>query len=208
MLKYLKGRAGERKLRLFICACGRRAWPSLRFEEQQALEVAERFADGLATEEERAAAYVTAGGDFSALFAQAVCIPAKALMTEQLEHHAWEAAASVLYLADAQGKYIVPVEPRQAKAEDRAQAELLRCLFGNPFRPAPAVDPAWLTWAGGTVGQLAQAAYENRDIAELPILADALEEAGCADPALVGHLRSPGPHARGCHVLDALLGRS
>jgi hypothetical protein len=88
---------------------------------------------------------------------------------------------------------------------------LLRCVFGNPFRSL-AIDPAWLT---AMVGSLAQAAYDERELpgghldpARLTILADALEEAGCTDSVLLGHLRNPGPHVRGCHVVDLLLGKS
>jgi hypothetical protein len=99
-------------------------------------------------------------------------------------------------------------------AEGRAQCLLLRDLFGNPFRPAPAADPAWLAWQGGAVRELARAAYEGRrlpegtlDPARLALLADALEDAGCGDAELLAHLRGPGPHVRGCHALDLLLGK-
>jgi hypothetical protein len=91
---------------------------------------------------------------------------------------------------------------------------LVRDLFGNPFRPVT-VSPAWRAWDGGAVVRLAQAAYEGRrlpagllDSARLAVMADALEEAGCGDADLLGHLRSGGGHMRGCHVLDALLGKT
>ena len=92
--------------------------------------------------------------------------------------------------------------------EERAvQADLFRDIFGNPFRPV-ALDPAWLHWNAGTVRKMAQAIYDDRAFDRLPILADALEEAGCTDAQLLGHLRGPGPHARGCWALDAVRGRS
>jgi len=76
------------------------------------------------------------------------------------------------------------------------------------------VDPSWLAWDGGAVPKLATIAYEERvlpagtlDPALLAVLADALEEAGCADAELLGHLRGPGPHVRGCWVVDLLLGK-
>jgi len=79
------------------------------------------------------------------------------------------------------------------------QCFLLRDIFGTPFRPAPVVDPAWLAWRGGAVRELARAAYEERRMPEgaldpvrLAVLADALEEAGCGDAELLGHLRGPG----------------
>jgi hypothetical protein len=87
---------------------------------------------------------------------------------------------------------------------------LVRDVFGNPFRSVP-VALAWLT---PQVVALAQAAYDERelpagtlDISRLAVLADALEEAGCTAPDLLNHLRSPGPHYRGCFVLDLLLGK-
>jgi hypothetical protein len=91
--------------------------------------------------------------------------------------------------------------------EASAQAELLRDLFGNPFRPI-ALAPAVLSWQGNTVVNLAQAIYDDRAFDRLPILADALEEAGSPEPILLAHLRESGPHVRGCHVIDALLGKS
>jgi hypothetical protein len=93
-------------------------------------------------------------------------------------------------------------------AEAAAQADLLRCIFGNPFRPLAAIVPEWVSWQGETVLRLARGIYDERAWDRLPILADALEEAGCADPAVLGHLRHTGPHARGCHVVDGLLAKS
>jgi hypothetical protein len=93
--------------------------------------------------------------------------------------------------------------------ERRQQAGVLRDLFGNPWRPV-ALGGAWLT---PTVSTLARAVYEHLDLpagtldpARLAVLADALEEAGCNDATVLGHLRGPGPHARGCHLLDVLMG--
>jgi hypothetical protein len=98
--------------------------------------------------------------------------------------------------------------------ESAVQCELLRDLFGNPFRPAPEIRPDWLCWNGGTVATLAESAYEHRtlparllDSGRLAPLADALEDGGCTDPELLGHLRGPGPHVRGCWALDLVLGK-
>ena len=68
--------------------------------------------------------------------------------------------------------------------------------------------PAWLSWNGGTVAGLARSVYDERRFADLPILADALEEAGCDNAELLTHLRGPGPHVRGCWALDLLLGKA
>ncbi len=85
--------------------------------------------------------------------------------------------------------------------------DLFRDVFPNPFRPAPIVDPCWLAWNGGTVKRLAQAIYDARTFEDLPILADALEDAGCDDVEMLDHCRGPGPHVRGCWVVDALLNK-
>ena len=95
-------------------------------------------------------------------------------------------------------------DPQCAEGRN-AQAALLRCLFGNPFRPA-ALPPAVLAWQSGTAVRVARGVYEAGRWEDLPVLADALEEAGCDDAGLLGHLRGPGPHARGCHAVDAVLG--
>jgi hypothetical protein len=86
------------------------------------------------------------------------------------------------------------------------QASLIREIFGNPLRGA-AIQPSWLDWNGGAVVRIAQGIDAERAFDRLPVLADALEEAGCTDPAILSHCRGPGPHVRGCWVLDLLTGR-
>jgi hypothetical protein len=88
-------------------------------------------------------------------------------------------------------------------AERRWQANILRDIFGNPFRPV-VLDASWLT---PTVVRLAQAIYDSSSFAAMPVLADALEEAGCESADILFHCRQPGEHARGCWCLDLLLGR-
>src|SRR5262249_17339258 len=103
-----------------------------------------------------------------------------------------------------------------AYARGRAgQAELLRCVFGNPYRPLPSIDPVVLRWHDGLIPRLARAVYDERllpsgtlDNTRLAVLADALEEAGVYDERLLAHCRSPGPHVRGCVAVDAILGKS
>jgi hypothetical protein len=86
-------------------------------------------------------------------------------------------------------------------------AAVVRDIFGNPFRPV-SLDPAWLSWNEGTVPRIAQVIYEDGRFNKLPVLADALEEAGCDNDAILSHCREPGPHARGCWVIDQVLGKS
>lgn len=82
---------------------------------------------------------------------------------------------------------------------------LLREIFGNPFHSVT-IDPVWLTWNDGTVIRLAQGIYETCEFTTLPILGDALEEAGCDDPVILEHCRANSQHVRGCWVIDQLLG--
>ena len=83
--------------------------------------------------------------------------------------------------------------------------ELVREVFGNPFRPV-AVDPAWLTRNNNTVLRMARVIYDDRRLRHLPVLADALEEAGCDNADMLAHCRAAVEHVRGCWALDALLG--
>jgi hypothetical protein len=89
------------------------------------------------------------------------------------------------------------------QSEFRAQTALLRDIAGNPFVPV-VFDVCWRTEA--VVG-LARGMYESRDFGPLPVLADALEDAGCADPSVLAHCRGGGPHVRGCWVVDLVLGK-
>jgi hypothetical protein len=188
MLEFLEGKASERKLRLVACACCRGLWPLLTDERsRRAVEVSERYADGEATSGEMLAA--SAAADTAA-----ADIAAWAAARAAAGDAAWAARAAAT-----------------VATSDAALVALLREVFGNPFRPM-AVDPCWLAWQGGTVPRLAQAAYAERqlpsghlDPARLAVLADALEDAGCQDADLLGHLRGPGPHVRGCWVVDSLL---
>jgi hypothetical protein len=188
--------AGDRKVRLFACACCRQVWPRLARLSRAAVEAAERFADGATTQ-----AALTRKQN-----------AAWELVKRTEEQTADEYAATVAWQAAFR---ITEADPntflrRSTRAMARRNARatllaLLRDVFGNPFRPA-AVDPAWLGWQDGTARNLAVAIYNDRAFERLPILGDALEEAGCADAALLEHCRGPGPHTRGCWALDALLG--
>ncbi|HEY7424383.1 MAG TPA: hypothetical protein VH682_09165 [Gemmataceae bacterium] len=93
--------------------------------------------------------------------------------------------------------------PRGLEALDAV--ELVREIFGNPFRPVQ-VDPHWLAWNENTVAQMARTIYDKRRFGDLPMLADALEEAGCDNADILNHCRAPRGHVRGCWVVDDLLG--
>jgi hypothetical protein len=176
-----RGAAGDRKCRLFAVACASHGReddePRIEARARAAQALAERIADGAATSEELSAAWNTSW--------------------IVLNPDATKAARS----------YTKPDDLDCPQAE---KAALLRDLFGDPFRPS-AINPAWVT---PTVASLARAAYEERmaprpdlDPVRLSVLADALEDAGCSDAAILGHLRGPGPHVRGCWALDLVLGK-
>ncbi len=80
---------------------------------------------------------------------------------------------------------------------------IVRDIFGNPFRPVT-IDPRWLT---ATVIDLADAIYADRAFDRMPILADALMDAGCDSEEIIAHCRGDAPHVRGCWAVDLVLGK-
>jgi hypothetical protein len=192
MLQFLRGRANGRKLRLFACACVRRVWRHLAdARSRQAVEVAERFADGLANAQQLALARK-----------EAAWAGAWAGKKEAADAAAWAAACP----AEAGWVEIVAARSCWAERTDEVcrlfQCEMLRDIFGNPFRPA-AAEPSWRS---RRVIKLAGSIYERRDFGRLSKLAELLEQAGCADADILRHCRQPGGHVRGCWVVDLLLG--
>ncbi|HEV3078366.1 MAG TPA: hypothetical protein VGY66_01245 [Gemmataceae bacterium] len=218
MIVYLRRqrRSGNaRRWRLFACACCRRIGPLLDDERsRQAVEVAERYADGLASRAEREVAG-RASGEVSAVRWR----DGPVVAAHDAAGHAVATRVNAVAAADAASTARAVAVSTAATASDadgwdeaiskerQAQCDLLRCLFGNPFRPPPRIDPALRVRNDGTVKKLAEAIYQGRSFDRLPILADALEDAGCDDAALLGHLRAPGPHVKGCWALDLILGK-
>ena len=193
MLPLVRGRASGRKLRLFACACCRRVWHLLKFDRsRQAVEVAERFADDLADETEREAARRSSNIGKTAGLGGTTTFPASRAAHTCTVEKPWVAATEASHRA---------ATADNLKRERREQARLLRCVAGNPFR-AVTPDPGWFT---STVLALAGGIYEDRAFDRLPILADALQDAGCENEDVLNHCRQPGDHARGCWVVDALL---
>src|SRR5262249_8615865 len=113
---------------------------------------------------------------------------------------AWHNMTLFQALAGLRAAQQAAVEPAN---ERRSQARILFDIFGNPFHPV-ALGPASLK---PTVVSLAQAIYDERAFDRLPILADALEDAGCNNADILNHCRQPGDHVRGCWVVDLVLGR-
>jgi hypothetical protein len=112
-------------------------------------------------------------------------------------------------LREAEGErqeVVLRSEDELVLREGAYATSLVRCIFGNPFRPG-VIDPDWLR-RDGSVAKLAQGIYEDESFDDLPILADALEEAGCTAAGILAHCREAGPHARGCWPVDTVLGKS
>jgi hypothetical protein len=199
VLEYLRDKSSDRKLRLLGVACARASWNRLEDDRsRRAVETAELYADG----------------------------EVDASVLETVNDGAWDVRDELwdanpasdddrLWLAEGAG--IITSEDgwwtrlfsRNRMLEEYpfrlpmpAHCDLARCLFGNPFRPV-AFDPAW---RGESAAALATGIYAERAFDRLPILADALEEAGCDHPDVLTHCRNPGIHARGCWVIDAILG--
>jgi hypothetical protein len=205
MLDYLAGagQASERKLRLFACACVRRASRLLgEGELARGVEVSERFADGQADKEELRAARIAALEVERQAAAVAFSYP------YQPERREYQRLRVIRAAADTARGWLGRAAQRAGEAvrEPGWAAQAAREVF-NPFRPL-AVQTSWLAWAGGTGFKLARVIYEERAFDRLPILADALEDAGCDNADILGHLRGPGPHVRGCWALDLILGKS
>jgi hypothetical protein len=96
---------------------------------------------------------------------------------------------------------------QQDSVERAAQAALLRDVYGNPFRPVSSLPAYILAWNDRTVPRISEGIYEERAFDRLPVLHDALLDAGCEDEALLAHCRSEGPHVRGCWAVDLMLGK-
>jgi hypothetical protein len=195
MLEALRssGRANRRKLRLFAVACCNRVRYLLTDRRSKAaLEAAEQYADGILLDLPRE--YYRAGKVQASPMSMGT---AAAEAAKWVVHPLAESAAHIAASACAMAS--------ESVADERQyQAGLLRCVMANPFMTKPDLDRSWLN---GTVARLAQAIYDERAFDRMPILADALEDAGCHDENLLRHCRHAAEHCRGCWVVDLLLGK-
>jgi hypothetical protein len=199
-------KASERKYTLFAIACCRRIWHLITDQRSRtAVEVAERHAGGLTKMRERRTATREAlsaedewrGAEdwpkFNAAFAARLSVSCRGGDF----YGPADAANAAGYAVELAGE-------RPKQTEHLAQIALARDIFGLlPFRPI-AVEPTWLTSA--VVG-IAESVYADRAFDRMPILADALQDAGCENEDILTHCRSEGPHVRGCWVIDLLLGK-
>jgi hypothetical protein len=193
LLSALRGRLSDRKMRLFAAACCRRIWDLiLRAEARDAVQAAEQFADAEITIEDLAT--IDLGWTVTSSARHAA---ARAAMPGNASHcHTAEAALAAVRAA--------ALEYDAEDEEGEAQADLLRDIVGNPFRPVT-LDTRWLT---SSVIDLASTIYQHRAFDLIPILADALMDASCDNDDILEHCRSDAPHARGCWAVDLVLGKT
>jgi len=248
MLEFLRGKASDRKVRLFRCASDRkvrlfgcatvrRAWHAIpeTGSFRHLVELGELYADGMIGRDELASGRREAELAYTATMTMAhqgrrwtlirmgmfVILETTRGWPYPLVERVQDLVGQSANDTDAARKAPAGEEVQAARAawsaalqarnsEREAQSGLLRDLFSNPFRPV-SFAPVWRT---PTVTALATAAYEDRvlpvgtlDNDRLAVLADALEDAGCDNADILTHLRSPGPHVRGCWPLDLLLAR-
>jgi hypothetical protein len=223
MLNSLPDKGFDRKYLLFACACARRVWHLLEDDRpRRVIQITEEFADGKIDQKTLRSAWCAArsyaerqekqGLWISAFAAHAAHHAAPGWKADFPEYQAQACAVAASFTAaetvagaarggamDAEGNERV----LRAKADEQeAQAKLVRDVFRSPFRSPSCVEPACRTEA---VKRLAQDIYEVRSFDRLGELADALEQAGCQNDEVLSHLRSNGPHERGCWALDVVL---
>jgi hypothetical protein len=229
MSAHLGTRFSKRKQRLFACAWlreeaqGMIAPPEWNAEDdsglprgpyeteaklcgialRDALSLAERFADGKSSDHEREGAracamqWGSAWASYDVGFSYAGYLAAAAN----------ETGKTILGTIFDQNPYRGDEVGDAARAAVRErQANLIREIVGNPFRPV-SIPSHWLRYNDGILLKLARQIYHNRDHALMPFLADALLDAGCGDEMLLAHCRAPNNHVLGCWVVDRLLGK-
>ena len=201
MVEFLARTVSDRKLRLLACANCRTLWEWITDERsRQAVVVAELFSDGLASQEERASAF-----EASLVAATVEEYEDPDDETVHLQSisavFAHDATRDVAF--EAAHTTSPGVTPDLTGLPQSLSLHLLTDIFGNPFRPITFL-PAWRS---DTAVQLAKQMYESREFSAMPILADALQDAGCDCDDVLTHCREPGTHVRGCWVVDQVLGK-
>jgi len=203
--------ASPRKLRLFAAACCRRVLPWLwTRSSEHAILVAERYADASADLRELADAQASVRNGLELFPGEPVYDASYWACGSKIEDDVGWCSTYARNCSTRQvNQHASDVDARSeevAAKEEFEQRRLFHDIFANPFRPQP-LNPAWLSWNDGTIRRLAEGIYADRAFDRLPILADALEEAGCDNADMLAHCRSEGPHVRGCWVVDLLLGK-
>jgi hypothetical protein len=200
------GPPSSRKARLYACTAARRTWQLLDNYFRQALEAAERYADGEMSKSEFEHSLI----GFREAFNQ-VWYSVDGDVIGNMRAARFRAPYFAVQCAvqpDGQvtgGQAMDWVRMLGPQSQTKPwQCDIIRDMFGNPLRPAT-IHPSWRS---NNVIALAQAIYTDRAFDRLPILADALEDAGCDNADILNHCRQPGEHVRGCWVVDLVLGKA
>ena len=212
-------RPQSRPSRMYLLACARREWDRLPGACRTLVALAEVYADApranepvRATAEPVAETLMNSDGtrdDLLAAEAELACLSARAEVppvtvlgappAPKLSLGEWHALATLVYLP------FMPYKPPFAWVPRHLHnIDLLHETHGNPYRYVP-FSPEWRT---DTAVSLARTMYASRDFSAMPILADALQDAGCNSDDILDHCRGPGPHVRGCWVVDLVLGKA
>ncbi len=191
----------DRKLRLFACACCRQVWHLISDERSRgAVDMAEWFADGHASAEDLAKAWHLAEDVFWELF-RAGIVQEHGNAEAAARAASWVASVNV---TEAAWQTFEALRAAVGPSEEQEHAAVRRDLFGDPGR-FPLLKPAWIEWNEGYVPDLARSIYDSKDFVQMPLLAEALMEAGCREEYLLAHCHSERPHFKGCWLLDAIL---
>jgi hypothetical protein len=206
----------ERKLRLFACDCCRRFEHRMTDVDRVVVDAIEHCAEGLITHEmiyARAGVPKGTGAPpygFGYTHGSGSAVDVARVIREAAGTSAWVSATRTR--ASTVDAVRIAEGATGRAAEWKRQSAALRCIFGNSFRYV-SFSREWLT---DTVLVLGNGMYASRDFNAMPILADALQEvpsakregfAGCDTAEVLDHCRAPGPHCRGCWVVDLVLGK-
>ena len=209
MLDFLGADATSRKVSLFVAAACRDEWARRGVERvSKALDVLERYFDLQVVEADKLIqAFLGFHGSCTRVHTshQRDQVDDPYPFSHVLSVPETRFSGEVTYLRAIHAVQELRRGIPDARIARSRQAELMREVFGNPFRPV-AIDESCLVWNGAAVSNIAQSVYTSSDFEGLSILADALEEAGCTDAGVIQHCRTPGLHVRGCWVIDAVLG--
>ena len=201
-------KVGRRKLRLFACGCCRLIWSNLSDARlRAAVNVAEQFADGNGTATELKAAGAAAHKTIAKNSRGFGEDDPNAQLHTAVEMATSATTAKPLSAALGMVMFPFPLAGYRGPPEEANSliCDLLRDIFGNPFRSV-SFSPSWRT---DTTRSLARTMYDAREFSAMPILADALQDAGCDSADVLDHCRDPKQvHVRGCWVVDLVLGKA
>jgi hypothetical protein len=215
----------ERKERLLAVACCRRVWRLIRDSDvRSAIQLSEEVADGAVPFEslktlEGALTWEPRWNpdDWASFVDHLIAEAVRACLSRLAIHRVLQETTKAVGLChliashpEWQTRQINDLNElyanRDSEREACEQCALVREVLGNPFRPV-VINPSWVASNGGAVKRLAAGIYEEKTFGRMPILADALEDAGCDHAEILEHCRGPGLHVRGCWVLDLILGK-